>query len=572
MRSTIRRFLSTTSGNIAVMTALTMPVGIVLGAVAIDSASLYTERREAQSLVDLAAITAAANLSKAQTAVLTTFRENGVTDVTVAAAGAPLPSDASGIKPTVTITPGRYVGNASAAVATRFQAGATPHNAVKVTYSKTGTRFFGTALIDPPTISTQAIAGAKTEAAFSVGSRLASLNEGIVNSLLSGLLGGNVSLDIMDYNALLSADVSAFSFLDALATNLNIKAGTYSDVLDSTVKVGQIVSAMAAIPGQDNAVKVALNKLLVGIPAKVTVPLKAVFDIGSAAHLGLGQRPAGLSADVNALQMLMASVVMADGKNQAGVNLKIDLLGLAGASLEIAVGEPPQKSPWYTIGEAGAVVRTAQTRIKLNVDVAGNLEPLLGKLINIPIYAEVAYAEARLTEITCPTGPSSRQVKVAVTPGLADLRIADIKSAAMKDFTRKPNGDQAKLVNVQLLGLGLAGVMAHAQVRVGNQNPQTLTFNNQEITDQVVKSASTRDVTTSLVSSLLGELSLKAQLLFITLDLPKGTLDPLMKILQGVTPAVDTLLYNVLALLGVKVGEADVKVHGATCARSVLVQ
>ncbi|TJX70422.1 MAG: hypothetical protein E5W21_08255, partial [Mesorhizobium sp.] len=40
--------------NFAVMTALSAPVALALAAVAIDEASIYTERREAQAMVDLA--------------------------------------------------------------------------------------------------------------------------------------------------------------------------------------------------------------------------------------------------------------------------------------------------------------------------------------------------------------------------------------------------------------------------------------------------------------------------------------------------------------------------------------
>lgn len=42
-------------------------------------------------------------------------------------------------------------------------------------------------------------------------------------------------------------------------------------------------------------------------------------------------------------------------------------------------------------------------------------------------------------------------------------------------------------------------------------------------------------------------------------------------LLAGVTVPVDKLLYNVLSLLRVKVGEADIRVHGVSCGRSMLV-
>jgi uncharacterized membrane protein len=47
---------------------------------------------------------------------------------------------------------------------------------------------------------------------------------------------------------------------------------------------------------------------------------------------------------------------------------------------------------------------------------------------------------------------------------------------------------------------------------------------------------------------------------------------PVKLSLAAVTPALDKLLYNLLSLLGVSLGQADVRVTGATCGRSVLVQ
>ena len=59
----------------------------------------------------------------------------------------------------------------------------------------------------------------------------------------------------------------------------------------------------------------------------------------------------------------------------------------------------------------------------------------------------------------------------------------------------------------------------------------------------------------------------------INLSALLGTVKPaVVALLNSVTAPVDTLLYNVLAALGVSVGQADVRVTGATCGRSVLVQ
>lgn len=43
---------------------------------------------------------------------------------------------------------------------------------------------------------------------------------------MSGLLGGRVSLTLMDYRSLLDAQVSLLQFSDALAADLGVTAGT----------------------------------------------------------------------------------------------------------------------------------------------------------------------------------------------------------------------------------------------------------------------------------------------------------------------------------------------------------
>ena len=89
MRQICRRLLRDKRANFAVMTALSAPVALVLTAFAVDQGALFNERRAAQSIVDLAAITAAANLNNAETAVLTTLSDNGISSVAVQKAGQP---------------------------------------------------------------------------------------------------------------------------------------------------------------------------------------------------------------------------------------------------------------------------------------------------------------------------------------------------------------------------------------------------------------------------------------------------------------------------------------------------
>src|SRR5690606_19391006 len=146
------------------------------------------------------------------------------------------------------------------------------------------------------------LAANSAEAAFSIGSRLAALEGGIVNQLLGGLLGSNITLSVMDYEALLSADVSLLSFLDALATELALASGSYSESLDANVSVGQIPKALPNADGLSGNEKSALARLAAqasgsGAPK---LNLSRLIDIGKAGALTLEQ----IGADINVMEMV----------------------------------------------------------------------------------------------------------------------------------------------------------------------------------------------------------------------------------------------------------------------------
>ena len=576
-----RRLLADRSGNFAIMTALCTPVALALSAFAIDEGSLYNERRAAQSIVDLAAITAASNITNAQQAVLTTLSDNGITSVAVQQQGTTVAPTAS--KAVVQIVPGRYTGVSTVAAGSRFEAGKLPYNAVQVSLKKQGTLYFAGSIMSPPTLGTTAIASAQPQAAFSVGSRLASLNGGILNVLLGGLLGGNISLSVMDYNSLISADVDVLSFADALATQLHLTGVSYTDVLTSKATIGQIATAMANVPGLDRTAKIALQTMASSATNTVKIPLSTFIDLGSVGDLGIGQKPAGLNVTASALSMLTAAAALANGSNDVAVNLGATIPGLTSTTLAIAIGEPMQNSAWLTVGELGTVVRTAQTRIKLNASVTLGNANLGGGIkllaVNLPLNVEVAYAEAKLTDISCPTGPSSVKVSIAAQPGVVEAHLAKSSASGFADFTKPQSFSDAEIADVSLklllIKLNLLQINGSSYFAVTNMTPTTLTYNATDIANKAIKTVSTKNLTQSLTTSLVNNLSLSVNALGLGLDVTAllGTVKPAVTtLLNGVTAPVDSLVYNVLGALGVRVGEADVRVTGATCGRSVLVQ
>lgn len=580
-RNLIGRLLRDRRANFAVMTALSAPFAIALSAVAVDQGSLFVERRSAQALVDIAAITAATNLDKAEQAVLLTLKDNGIASAAIDSSGA-RPDEAKAL---VSVERGRY--SMASALGARFQPGIQPYNAVRVSLRKIGALYFGGQFMAPPVIGTSAVASTSAQAAFSIGSRLLSVDTGnspILNAVLGGLLGTNLSLGVMDYRALIRADVNILSFFDAMAVRLNMTGVSYDDVLAAKASVGQIARAMADVPGLDGGAKLALQAVAGKATGTAKVPLRQLVDLGDIGRLGVGQRLEGLSLDASAMSLLSAAAALANGTRQVDVNLGASIPGLLSTRLSVAIGEPPQHSPWLTIGEKGKVVRTAQLRLKLLVSLGIGAEPkppgvkLLS--VQLPLHVEVAHAEARLTDISCPTGrPESLKVSIAAQPGIATLHIADSAASGFADFTRPLSFQDATIANVSLklllVNLDLLAINGSAAVTVANMAATPLFFSHAEIAAKAIKSVSTRDITQSLTTSLIDDLSLSVDVAGLGINVaallgpPKALLLPTLK---AATQPVDTLLESVLGALGVRIGEADVRVTGAVCSRSVLVQ
>jgi uncharacterized membrane protein len=570
-RTTFRRLLADKRANFAVMTALSAPFAIALGAVAVDQGSLFNERRSAQALTDIAAITAAANIDRAEAAVLLTLQDNGVPNAQIDNAGTSQPDAGTTL---VSVIPGHY--DRSAALGTRFTAGgAPPFDAVQVSMRKIGSLYFGGALMVPPLIGTTATANASAQAAFSIGSGLVDENTAdspVLNPILGGLLGTSLSLKAADYRALAKLDIDALAFMGALATRLGVTAGTYDEVLDSKASVGDVVRALANVPGLNGTDKASLEAIAGKASTTARIALSQLIDLGPVGRLGIGQGGGSPAVTANALEMVMAAAALANGDRQVAVNLGAAIPGLASASLGVAIGETARSSPWFTVGGKGSVVRTAQIRVRLIVQING-VDGLLGKLVTLPIYVDVAQAKGELAGVSCSTGrPESLRVTVDTTPGVADLRIADIDAAAMSDFSRVPALSPAKIVNVSLLGLGLVSVSGQARVAAEDSRATALTFSYGDIGNRVVKSASTQDLAGSLASSLFGSLKLEANVAGLKVTVPAGVTAGLARTLDGVIQPVDGLLHTLLKLLGARVGYADVRVNGATCTQSVLVQ
>jgi uncharacterized membrane protein len=523
------------TGGIAVMAAGAAGLVCTLAA-AIDVGAVALEGRRLQGAADLAALSAAADLSRASTIAERT-----------AAANAPDLAE-------VVTELGVYVADPALAPEARFQPGATSPDAVRVTLRKETPLYFGAVLLGHPTFtltrSARAATARRPRAAFSIGSRVAGLDGGVANALLGGLTGSQVSLSVMDYDALAEADIDLLGFWDGLATEVGIDAGRADAILDSRVDAGRLLGVVEGLA--DTRSRSALSALSSALAGR-RIDVADLIALEPGAEDVLSE---GLDADVSALDLVMAAATLAGGDRQVALDLGADV-GLASVTADLAIGEPPNASSWLTVTRAGApVIRTRQMRLLVRATTSDKLAGLAR--VELPLLVELAPSEARLGTVDCAEGA----VTVEARPGLAVVAIGAIEADDFDDFTRDLAVNRATLLSVG----GLVSVQARSEIEVAQTTWTPLTFDRTEVEARAVKSVSTTTIAGSLASSLLGRLDVRVNALGLGLGLG-GLEQKLAVLLDPVARTLDGLLNPLLSLLGLRVGEADVRVNGLDCSR-----
>jgi len=568
-----RRFLPARGGNIATLTALTLPVMLMFAAFAIDEGTLFLERRGLQAAADVAAIEATFDPGGASAAAAAALALNWAGPVAPDPAEATPPAREAGANPTgravrLSVEAGVYTPDPEIDAAARFRAGAQPPNAARVRLAATGTRFFAAGFLPQPRITVAATAARMGEATLFIGSRLAALDEGALNATLGALTGSAVSLSLMDYEALARADASLFGVMDALRTDIGGEAATYRDLLDTAVGLGPFIAAAGRAGGLDARAEAALGRLARDLAASGRqLSPGSLLDLGKAGETRFEAGAPGRDPAANALDLVSAAALLAvaNGRHQIELGLDAEAAGLAGLSATLAVGEPPQGSPPLRAGMTGATVRTAQTRLLLRLRIAGDGLPAA---VQLPVAIDLAPAEARIAAISCPAGGTGgASVTVEARPGLARLAIGEPDMAHFAEMTAAPARSPARLLDAPLVR-----ITGSASAEIASPRFTTLRFSAPEIARGEAKRVSSRRLAGSLTRSLLSDLRLQVSVAGLSLGLGEMTKAALETLLAQSAPAIDAAIDGTLALFGVRVGEADVKVTGAQCGRPVLVQ
>ncbi|MGE0742817.1 MAG: pilus assembly protein TadG-related protein [Hyphomonadaceae bacterium] len=542
-------FLRAREGGVSVLTALSSVALIGFAGLATDIGSVYLDSRRLQGAVDLAALAAMQDIGQAES----------LAAASIAASDWPPETR-------VRVERGAYTANRAIAPENRFRGNAAAPNAVRIEVTTSTPLFFGRLFVPSGrmTIVRRATACQTRLASFQIGSRLLSLQGGVANQVLSGLTGSNVNLSVMDYNALLRADVDLLTYVDALRTRLDLEAASFDDTLSTHMEAPLALEALADVVGvQDARAERALREMAAA--SERAAPLRGLshlIDLGPYGAQDHVLRSGMTEIRVSAMDMATAILQLANGERQVQLDLNAGVPGIASTDVWLAIGERPNNSPWLSVtDDEDVIIRTAQMRLYVEANVLGGG----GVGVRVPLLLEMAAAQARLEDIQCSANGRARHVDLSVAPGIGALSLGELDTRQLDNFRAPLSPAPA-----QLADLGVARVEGSARIDVGGERWNAVRFSRAEIERNAVKSVQTRDAVQATVSSLLGRTDLRVRAGGFSLG--TGALTNSVRVaLTAASAPLDGLLNGLSDLLGVRLGEADVRVNGVRCGGAALV-
>jgi uncharacterized membrane protein len=543
------RLLRDRRGSITILAGAGLTGVMAVGAIAVDIGSVCYESRRLQGVADAAALAAAGNITNASATAQAAITASGWSRAM-----------------TPTVTTGTYTGDASLPVASRFAPGGATPNAARVAVAADSPLFFGRLLgFSTVHLKRTATATRIDQAAFTIGSRLAALDAGLGNQLLTGLTGSSVTLTVADYNALLGVDIDLLSFVKALRTELGLGAASFEQTLSTSTTLPRVLTALGntlTAAGNSTAAS-AVAKLAASVPATQTTMAK-LADLGA-----LGKQDHAIGSGViavNAFSVVETMVQIANGARQVQLDLGALAPGLTSVSATLAVGDRQASSPWLALTNVGSpIVRTAQTRLYIDAALPGSaaLRALGIGSVHLPIYAELGEAQARLASMTCRNDTQS--VTLEVQPSVGHAAIAEITATNLQNMAVAPAERTASFVDI--LGIKVSG---SARVDLSSNSWQTVPFNTGEVLNHTTRTVSASGVVNSIAGSLVSSLDLTVSVGGVVVPLSPiiALVKPLLTTIAGL---LDPVVQTLLDTLGIHLGQADVRIDGVRCGTAALV-
>ncbi|RMR29435.1 putative trans membrane protein [Pseudomonas syringae pv. coriandricola] len=383
-------------GAIGLIAALTLGLALLCALVVVDSGRLYLEKRSLQRVADIAALEAA-----------------GRRGACSGAASAPDFANQSAIRNGFTPnTDGRTlvtrcgtltVGALSQRV---FVADSTQALAIQVVASHPVPRSIaagiGAAFDKSPspanvTLSATAVAASAAPlVALTIRSATMTVDStraAILNPVIGSLLGGSLNLSVANWQGLASTDLSLLSYMNRLKTDLNLTAVGYSDVLNTSVSVSQLIQS--AINVLDPGATLTGTATIAGLQALKLAAGATTVVLGDLLSIQGSSDIAALNTNLRLLDLVQGLAQLANDKTGISTAAQINVGTLAQVTTRIQVVEPPQLS---AIGDPSKIdplnpktganriyVRTAQMRalVSINLPVLGNINSLVSTATSV---------------------------------------------------------------------------------------------------------------------------------------------------------------------------------------------
>ena len=520
-------------GAIMVMAVLLLTVVLTFTAFAVDLGTQRVARRDMQSLADAAAMDLARQLKgRTAAAILADPGWTRVKDAVVRQ------NDTTVGKAPV-LTPALGTVDSTTGVFTPVSGGAVP-TAVKVIAATS----VGFAFVPGDGQAARASIATASDPllCFSVSSTALTVNT--TGSALAPLLDSllRVNLKVLDPKGLLDVRGLRVPLADIAA---ELGAVTPQAVLDlSGVSLRSLVLASATALGTN------------GFTAQAAV-LKAIGLQISGATVNLGSILAldrananGLAARVDVFDLVTAGIFAANGTNAVNVkNLGLAVPGVGGVQeLAVRVTEPPQ----IACGKAGITARSAQVAVHLKSKV----DPLtLGATdVQLELDLDLGRGQGTLKNIVCGS-PSSAVItaRTGAALGTGSLNVAVLRSLGLL-------GSTALLVKAKL------------SASAGSGGPTDLTFTTpsdgsafapRSVTGSGVLGLGVSDPSIGLLDGSVVGSVLAAVINPLLGGIVTSVVNPLVASGGPVDALLSAVLHPVLALLGVKIAQTDVSVHGA---------
>ena len=562
-RGLARRLSHDHAGVVSTLVALCLPALLIAAAVAIDVGSLMHASRRLQGMADLAALSAVEDLGGAQAAATATVAANPWPDAVA-----------------TQVVVGAYAPDPTQPSAARFHPGQAGPNAAQVTLTAPARLIFASFILGRSSISlTRVGTAARAQfAAFTIGSGLVSLQGGIANAFLSALTGSQVQLSAVDDNALVQARLQLFPYVSALQTRANLQGASFTQLMNAKIAMPVVLAAAAdtlAAEGQP-AAAAPMRALSAASGGAGPIQLGGLLGLGPYANQDhvAGASPATIS--LSAMEFASAALMLSQGQRQVSFDLGAAAPGLADVKVWLAIGQRPVQSPWLQVGDDGtAVVSTAQARLYLDAQITApaSLAPILGATaIDAPLYVQLASAQAKLSSLACSTSSPPGSVTLAVQPSIGELALGRVDPATLTNFSTPVALAPATLVQLDVAQIPVLTATGSATLQIGGQAWQALSFSSAEVQAATLKSVFTTDAVQASAASLLQTASVGVQTGGVDLILDRTLLTQgLQTSLTGAAPSLDQVLDSLEILIGVKLGEADLRIDGLRCNDAALV-